>query len=176
MAMIVAVCGLQSVPASAQTTMPKQNPIVMGNNRLTLITPTLFRLEYVEDAQFLDNQTIFAHDRNALLNDFTIESLGDDRYKITTSKLEIIYHNDGFPFGLHNFQAYYQRDGKRTKFTNRGRQGKNLGGAISTLDRVKEEIPLEEGLLSRDGWYVINDTGKDILVDNWLQQRPRSHV
>lgn len=153
-----------------------QNPIVFGNNRLTLISPTLIRLEYAEDAKFLDATTMFAYKRDALLQDFQVKSLGDDRYEITTSALRMVFHNDGFPFGLLNFQVYFQMDGKEKKFTIRNHQMENLGGAVSTLDRVSEEIPLQDGILAKDGWHIVDDAGKDILVDDWLTTRDRSHV
>ena len=154
------------------------NPIVFGNNRITLITPTLFRLEYAEGAKFIDAPTMFAYNnRNEhLLQDFQVKNLGNDKYEITTSKLRMVYHHDDFPFGLHNFQVYYKVNGKEKKFTNRNIQKQNLGGAISTLDRVDKEIPLDEGLLSRDGWYIIDDEGNDLLINGWLSQRPDSHV
>jgi len=154
------------------------NPIIFGNNRLTLITPTLFRLEYAENAQFIDAPTMFAYnDRHKnLLQDFDVKELGNDRYEIRTSALRIIYQHDDFPFGIHNFQIYYQMDGNEKRFTDRNIQKQNLGGAISTLDRVKQEVPLDEGLLSRDGWYIIDDEGKDLIINGWLSQRPATHV
>ena len=36
---------------------------------------------------------------------------------------------------------------------------------------------MQDGLLSRDGWYVIDDERSDLLVDGWLRPRDtRSHV
>ena len=153
-----------------------KNPIVFGNNRITLITPTLFRLEYAEDGKFLEEKTMFAYDRSNLLQDFDVKSMGDNKYEITTPALRMVFDNDGFPFGLHNFQAYYQMNDKENKFTVRNVHKNNLGGAVSTLDRVAEPIPLDDGLLSRDGWYIVDDAGKDILVNDWLATRDRSHV
>lgn len=152
------------------------NPIVWGNNRITLISPTLFRLEYAENGKFLDDKTMFAYSRDNMLKDFEVKNVGDNKYEITTSALRLVFEHDGFPFGLHNFQAYYMQDGKEKKFTVRNIQTKNLGGAVSTLDRVSQPIPLDEGLLSRDGWYIIDDAGKDLVKDGWLAPRDRSHV
>lgn len=152
------------------------NPIVFGNNRITLISPTLFRLEHATDGKFLDDQTLFAHNRDSLLQDYEVIDKGDNNYEIRTSALKMIYNNDKFPFGLYNFHVMYNMDGKEKKFTIRGRQSKNLGGAVSTLDRVSKPIPLDEGLLSRDGWYIINDAGKDILKNNWIAKRSDNHI
>lgn len=154
------------------------NPIVFGNNRITLITPTLFRLEYAENGAFIDTPTMFAFNKSYenLLQDFTVQRLGEHRYEIKTSALRIVYYNDGFPFGMCNLQAYYQMNGKECKFTNRNIQKGNLGGSISTLDRVNGPIPLQDGLLSRDGWYIVDDGGTELLVNDWLTPRPSTHV
>ena len=96
-----------------------------------------------------------------------VRALGGDRYEITTEALRIVYEHDGFPFGLHNFAAYYKLNGKEKKFTNRCIFRNNLGGPVETLDRVTGEIPMQDGLLSRDGWYVIDDERSDLLVDGF---------
>ena len=150
-----------------------------GENRLTLITPTLFRLEFAHDGKFIDDPTYFAYDRGSLLpaSEFRVRELGGNRYEISTSALRIVYEHDGFPFGLHNFAAYYKLNGKEKKFTNRCIFRNNLGGPVETLDRVTGEIPMQDGLLSRDGWYVIDDERSDLLVDGWLCPRDtKSHV
>lgn len=100
---------------------PSGNPLVFGENRLTLITPTLFRLEFAHDGKFIDDPTYFAYDRGSLLpaSEFRVRELGGNRYEISTSALRIVYEHDGFPFGLHNFAAYYKLNGKEKKFTNR---------------------------------------------------------
>ena len=168
---------LLSLLSAAGADKPFENPLVFGNNRLTLITPTLFRLEYALDGKFMDAPTYFAYDRSHLLRDFEVTELGGGRYEIRTSRLRIVYENDGFPFGLHNFAAYYKLNGKEKKFTNRCIFRNNLGGAIETLDRVTEAVPLDDGLLSRDGWYLIDDEGSDLLVDGWLARRDtKRHV
>ena len=102
-------CGLSAV---AQ---PSGNPLVFGENRLTLITPTLFRLEFARDGKFIDDPTIFAYDRSNLLpaDRFEVRALGGDRYEITTEALRIVYEHDGFPFGLHNFAAYYKLNARK---------------------------------------------------------------
>ena len=169
-----------SLSAAGQLDNNKQssckNPIVFGNNRITLITPTLFRLEYAEEGKFLDSTTMFAYTRENLLTDFKVVKLDGNRYQIETSCLRMVYENDGFPFGIHNFTAYFKLKGEEKKFTVRNIHKNNLGGAISTLDRVDKRVPLNDGLLSKDGWYIINDTGKEILVNNWIAQRDKSHV
>ncbi len=59
---------------------PSGNPLVFGENRLTLITPTLFRLEFAHDGKFIDDPTYFAYDRGSLLpaSEFRVRELGGE--------------------------------------------------------------------------------------------------
>jgi len=154
------------------------NPMVFGNNRLSIVTPTLLRLEYSTDGTFIDEPTLFAYDRSNLLDtaQITITPLDEENwYEITTPALRIRYHADGFPFSTSNLAVYYTLDGKEKKFTNRFLPKNNLGGPIETLDRVTHEIPMNDGILSRDGWYMIDDGRADLLVDGWITPRDTKH-
>lgn len=158
------------------------NPVVLGNKRITLITPTLFRLEYAEQQAFLDEPTMLARHRDGLMKEgFTVTPLaGGKQYEINTGKVRIVLDNDNLPFGQINTWVYFMFRGKERKITARDLHSKtknyNLGGSITTLDRVQKEIPTDEGLLSADGWYYIIDTGSDILHNGWLATRDRRHV
>ena len=157
----------------------KANPMVFGNNRLTIVTPTLLRLEYAHGAQFIDEPTLFAYDRDSKLSldQIEVKELGDDRYEITTPALRIVYHANGVPFSTSNLEVFYQLNGKEKKFTNRNIPRHNLGGPVETLDRVTGAIPMDHGILSKDGWYIIDDERTDLLVDGWLKARDtKNHV
>ena len=159
--------------------LPATNPIVMGNNRLTLITPTLIRLEYSTNGTFVDAPTYFAYNRKSLLrpDEISIDELGDDTYEIRTKALRIRYKHDGYPFSTANLHVFYQKNGKEAKFTNRFILRNNLGGPVETLDRVTREIPMNDGILSKDGWYMIDDARGDLIVNGWLQPRDtRTHL
>lgn len=164
------------MPAGA---IEKSNPMVFGNNRLTIITPTLLRLEHAKEQKFIDEPTLFAYNRTSLLDtaQISVKDLGGDWYEITTPALRIEYKNDGFPFSTYNLNVYYTLDGKEKKFTNRFILRNNLGGPIETLDRVTCEIPMNDGILSRDGWYMIDDERTDILSNGWIKPRDtRTHI
>lgn len=171
-ALLPAVALLIIAPMAGAET-PAGNPLVFGNARLSIITPELLRLEYAKGGKFIDDPTLFAYDRSNMLpaDSIEIKDLGDGRYEINTSALNIHYHDDGFPFSTSNLTVYYTLDGKKKKFTNRFLPKNNLGGTVETLDRVTAEIPMNDGLLSRDGWYMIDDERSDLLVDGWLKPR-----
>lgn len=158
---------------------PEQNPMVFGKNRLSIITPTLLRLEYATDEKFVDEPTLFAYDRTSMLpvDSIDVKDLGDNCYEITTPALRIWYKNDGFPFSTANLNVFYKHNGKEKKFTNRFITKNNLGGPVETLDRVTKEIPMNDGILSKDGWYMIDDARGDLLVNDWIQPRDtKNHI
>lgn len=158
---------------------PASNPMVFGKNRLSIITPTLLRLEYAQDGKFIDLPTLFASERSNMLDmdSIDVKDLGDNCYEITTPALRIWYRADGFPFSTANLNVFYTLNGKEKKFTNRFIPKNNLGGPIETLDRVTKEIPMNDGILSKDGWYIIDDQRSDVLVDGWIQPRDsQNHI
>ena len=172
--------GISLIPLfSIASDNPASNPLVFGENRLTIITPTLLRLEYAKDSTFIDAPTLFAYDRSNTLSadSITVVDLGDNCYEIKTSALRIWYKHDGYPFSTSNLNVFYTLNGKERKFTNRFITKNNLGGPIETLDRVTKEIPMNDGILSTDGWYMIDDGRADLLVDGWLAPRDtRNHL
>ena len=164
---------------SAYAKHPEQNPMVFGKNRLSIITPTLLRLEYAVDGKFIDAPTLFAYDRASMLSPESIDvkELGDNCYEIKTPSLRIWYKNDGFPFSTSNLNVFYTHNGKEKKFTNRFITKNNLGGPVETLDRVTAEIPMNDGILSKDGWYMIDDARGDLLVNDWIEPRDtKNHI
>lgn len=152
-----------------------ENPYVIGNSRVTFITDNLVRVEYAFNGKFLDDSTLFAVDRTPRPVDVKVERDGR-KYKFTTSAMCLELDNDGCPFGQKNLRATWVQDGKEKKWDLPDEQRGNLQGPVVTLDAVSGPIRRMEGLLSRDGWYVINDTGKDVYKNGRLQYRDRDHV
>lgn len=165
--------------ASPRIASMTDNPIVAGNKRITLITPTLFRLEYAEHQKFLDKPTLFASNRDSIMTSgFTITDLdGGENYLISTGKVDIEFKNDNMPFGYSNIKVFYNQSGERKKTGGIGTSRGNLGGSVTTLDAVSKEIPLLDGLLSELGWYYIVDTGNETIGDDgWFEVRDQSHI
>ncbi len=150
-------------------------PIVIGNSRVTFITDNLVRLEYANDAKFLNDSTLFAVDRSARDVDVKMERNGR-KYIFTTKAMRLELDADGCPFGQNNVKATWQQGGKQRGWCMTDGQSQNLWGPVVTLDAIGAPIPRMEGLLSRNGWYLINDTGKDVYKNGWLQYRDRDHV
>ena len=41
----------------------------------------------------------------------------------------------------------------------------NLKGTARTLDEANGEIPLDDGVISRDGWAVLDDSAANVIVE-----------
>jgi alpha-glucosidase (family GH31 glycosyl hydrolase) len=154
------------------------NPVVIGNSRFTFITENLVRMEYALDGKFIDEPTLFADNRAARYDSVQVTDKGNHRYEMVTPVMRIEYQDDGYPLGQGNLKVYYYNPyNRKTETWNlASRQYHNLKGAISTLDEVNGEVPRQDGLLNRDGWFVINDSGKELLQDGWIASRSVNHL
>lgn len=151
------------------------DPFVIGKSRITFITDNLVRLEYANDARFLNDSTLFAVNRHTSDTDVAVEHDGR-RYVFTTKAMRLVFDADGCPFGQCNIRAEWTQNGEKKRWSLSDTQEKNLLGPVVTLDAVSGPVERMEGLLSRDGWYLIDDSGKDVYKNGWLEYRDRNHV
>ncbi|KAA6301380.1 MAG: Oligosaccharide 4-alpha-D-glucosyltransferase [Candidatus Ordinivivax streblomastigis] len=169
--LFVVICTLFSYPLAAQ------NPVVIGNARFSFINSGLVRLEYALEGKFTDDSTLFAVNREITYHDLQLTDKGNNRYTLTTPLMRIEYFDNGFPFGQQNLRVYFQHQGKEKSWliSHENKHG-NLGGAITTLDGIRSPVELQEGLLSREGWYAIRDTHAPLLKNGWLENRDPNHL
>ena len=148
---------------------------VIENSRITFITDNLVRLEYANHQKFLNDPTLFA----VIRKDYDVEvehRQEGNKHFFTTKAMNLEFDHDGFPFGQNNVRASFMMNGKKRGWCITDGQSGNLKGALCTLDGIGGPVEREEGLLSRNGWYLINDTGKDIYKNGRLCYRDRDHV
>lgn len=148
---------------------------VVGNRKITFITDNLVRLEFALDQKFLNDSTLFAINRKDFNVDVNVE-VDSTRYIFKTSVMTVEMTDDGYPFGVCNLIVKFMHSGKQKKWRLSSKQKKNLKGAIETLDLVDGYADRMEGLISRDGWYLINDSGKDIYKNGELKLRDKDHI
>ena len=145
--------------------------VVKGAARFTVISPICVRMEYAPRFGFVDAPTLFVIDRRARCADARIMEEGGSLV-VDTGNIRVEYCDDGEPFHAGNLRVLVREDGREVSWTPGMKNERNLGGPLATLDGIKEEVPLPDGLLARDGWHLIDDSGKPILIDGWIQQRP----
>ena len=137
--------------------------ITFDKARFTVITENLIRFEYADNRVFCDDTTLFAVNRahngcdvEVVQNETTLE--------IKTDAIHLFYKNDGKFFSSENL--YGTVSGEEWHF---GKENKrNLGGTLSTLDGVDGPRKLNDGLISRDGWFVIEDSDATPIRDGWI--------
>ncbi len=142
--------------------------VVDGRARFQVITPTLIRLEYAADGRFENRPTLTLGTRSpGGLGDvprFTT-SVEDGWRVIRTSRVVLRWHR-GRSFAAENLRLRF-RDGSTTRQV-RPRPGADhryLGGWTRGLDLSSGREPLNPGILTREGWYVLDDTDTALLVD-----------
>ena len=141
--------------------------ITTKNARITVITDSLVRLEYSAAGVFNDVETLFAVYRGDGTENAEHLRKGEI-HRFITDKFELTYIDDGNSFSPDNL--YADICGKEWFY---GKEDKeNLGGTLTTLDYVSPDKKTKDGLLSRNGWHVIDDSGKPVLKNGWITKNP----
>jgi hypothetical protein len=158
---------------------PTPNPgavVRVPHARFTILTPSLVRMEWSADDTFEDRASQVFINRNLPAPSFS-HKLEDDMLIIRTERIAIIYTNVGDKFSHENLSIAIEGQNKawRAGMKDTG----NLLGTTRTLDGVSGASSMEPGLLSRDGWVIVDDS-KRLVFDKkkgtdwlWLQPRDR---
>ncbi|MEF8977229.1 MAG: hypothetical protein V5A21_13470, partial [Halapricum sp.] len=126
--------------------------------RFTVLTPRLVRAEYDPDGDFEDRPSqVFWH-RDQSVPEFDVTRTGKE-VAIETDALRLQY-KPGEGFTPSTLSAHVRDTGAVWHYGDE--DPGNMGGTVRTLDRVEGSTALEPGLLSGDGWTVLDDT--DSLV------------
>ena len=163
---MLASCGVNK-DAQTMADVPENNGVVYSDNqvRFSVITNGVIRMEYAPDGKFVDAPSFIASERNYPEAKYTLTQNGD-MLSIETDKMKLEYHIGTGAFTADNLQITSSKN-LTTQFTwHPGDvQQHNLGGTARTLDGYNggkrlsgEPLPLENGLLARDGWTVIDDS------------------
>ncbi|KAK9469157.1 glycosyl hydrolases family 31-domain-containing protein [Lipomyces arxii] len=146
--------------------------IVKGDYyRFTVLTDRLLRFEWSEDGKFEDRASTFALNRDFSVPKINVEN--GSELEIKTEYFHLIYDKEKFsPDG---FLVYFN-----AKFTDWGapwRYGTptdwNLGGTARTLDGCDGACDIGQGILSKAGYAVIDDSRSMLFDGNgFVEGRP----
>jgi hypothetical protein len=142
--------------------------VVGESYRFTVLTPRVVRMEYDPRGGFEDRPSQAFWYRERPVPEFDVTE-SDDRLAVETDDLRLEYVPDA-PFGPDTLSATIH--GTNEEWVYGDGDDANLGGTVRTLDRVEGATALSDGLLSRAGWTVVDDT--DSLVfgeDGWVEPR-----
>jgi alpha-glucosidase len=176
---------------------PIANPkavVIEGHARFTVLTPQLIRIEWAADGKFEDHPSFVFLNRRLPVPKFTqlYEQAGAAKQlTIKTDALTLTYRpgasNDG-KFTPDNLTITLQLDGKPVTWHPGMPDTGNLLGTTRTLDGAlggKTKEPMGEGLISRDGWALVDDSTRPLFDSDdftfaqgeksewpWVMERP----
>ena len=150
------------------------NKIIYGNARFTVLTNGLLRMEYSENRNFVDSNTQMVVSREFPKVNykyyFSVNSL-----VIETERFLLRYNGEGFsPSSLS-----IELKGNLTEFCNVWHFGDivpNLGGTARTLDGCDGECTLENGIFSRYGYSIIDDSNSMLIENNWITPKEEESI
>jgi len=164
--------------------------VVWGNARFTVLTPQLIRMEWAADGTFEDHASLVFLNRRLPVPKFRVSKEGTTALTITTDALELHYQPAGGheQFTAENLHVSLTLNGNKIVWHPELPDTGNLQGTTRTLDGAlggKIEEPIGPGLISRDGWAVVDDSTRplfdasdfsfakgDASVWPWVMQRP----
>lgn len=156
---------------------PKAAPeavVTVGNARFTVLTPQMIRMEWSEDGVFEDRASLAIINRRLPVPEFKVRK-GYGRLVLKTAALKLTYRGNG-SFSEDNLEVEFNTAGQRSVWRLGMSPEGNLMGTARTLDEADgRHLPkdsLELGLLSRDGWSVIDDSRSYLFDENgWVVSR-----
>ncbi len=143
--------------------------VTKGKARFTLLTSRLLRLEYSPSGDFEDrpSQAFWYRKQEVPSNEFRRR---DGWLEIETEHLVLRYHEEGDGFIANGLSILIKESGVRWHFGER--DPLNLKGTARTLDDIDGAIDLGEGLISRSGWSLWDDSEQLLFTkEGWLTPR-----
>lgn len=146
-----------------------------SKTRITFLSPMVVRLEYSATGKFIDARTLFAQNREPFEGEVTW-SEENGRQVFETSQMKLVLKSDDQPFSPDNLEIrFLDGQGANHKWVPGQKDKKNLGGTVESLDQYNGligPVPVEDGLLSREGWHLVDDSGKPVFnSEGWIQTR-----
>jgi len=151
----------------------KENMVQGTRFRFTVLTSRLIRLEYSPGGCFEDraSQSVFYRDLPPV--PFTIDREKGEMI-LETEHLVLTYREDA-PFRADTLCLRLKQE--PASAWHFGEDFEDLGGTLKTLDTVNGACPVERGVVSRNGFSVLDDSNTLILeADGWVGVREENTV
>ena len=156
------------------------------NVRFTVITDGAIRMEYTPDGQFLDSKSFIAVDRSYPAAAYKVKNT-PETVTISTDRFVLSYTKGSGMFNEKNLRISSTKTKRKTDSKQKTsslyttsfswhpglKDDANLKGTYRTLDGYdgdtnldSHKMPLEDGLLSRNGWTFIDDSNGYVFDDS----------
>lgn len=147
-----------------------ENVIQGEKYRITMLTQGLLRLEYSESGSFEDRATQCVWNRDFPKTEFRCKET-EDSLEIFTSRIHLIYDKQRFSANGLSVQVLGQFI-NHGSIWHYGEDFRNLGGTARTLDEANGAIPLEKGIMGRNGFSLLDDSKSLVLTEEgWIEPR-----
>lgn len=148
--------------------------VTAGQARFTVLTPELIRMEWAADGRFEDHASFVFLNRRLPVPQFEskVQQVGAiRRVTIKTSALTLTYdpsvvRGNHTEFAPENLKIELTVDGTAVTWHPGLDDPDNLQGTTRTLDGAlgaKTKEPIEQGLVSRAGWAVVDDSARPLF-------------
>ena len=150
-----------------------ENTIVGQKYRFTVLLPGLIRMEYSPDGVFEDRASQTAFYRDFPKCEYTYQK-ENGILTIETESFKLTYR-ENMSFSQESLQiSLLVTPGTAWKY---GCDFEDLGGTVKTLDTVDGAIPLGRGVVSQNGFSVLDDSQTLVLEeDGWVGVRRENTV
>ena len=141
--------------------------VISGNCwRIGILSDSLLRLEWSDTGEFNDDATLMAVNRDFGTPPEYSTSIADGLLTVETTALRLTY--DMRPFSKEGLSIVVKgvKDTKTNTWHFGDAQEGNMKGTARTLDWADGAIPLNDGVVSRDGWSVLDDSNTCLFADN----------
>lgn len=156
--------------------------VVVGDRwRITVLTEGLVRVEWSDDGRFEDRPSTFAIHRELPVPEYRVVDQGT-HVEVETARFRLTYDQGPFTTsglslavlgGISSYHSVWRYGQDPGDMGGRFGQSKdNLGGTARTLDDIDGALPLEPGVVSRQGYAVLDDSSSFLFDDDgWVAPR-----
>ncbi len=151
-------------PAASGSASARPGVVVDGRARFEVITPSLIRLEYADDSRFEDRPTLTVPRTPRAVPAYTSEVVDGWRV-IRTDQVVLKWRRGSSSFEADDLRLQYlDRGATKAVRPAAGAPHRYLGGWTRALDLSSGPVPLNNGILTREGWYVLDDSATALMT------------
>ena len=145
--------------------------VAVPNVRFTVLADRIIRIEYSDDNIFEDRPSQVFWYRDQVVPKCK-KRITDKVVEIETDYLHLVYKIGGSGFTARNLSIKLKQNKVTWHYGDSAVKAGNLKGTARTLDGVAGKTKLEDGLVSKAGWSVVDDS-KTLVFDEsgWLIPR-----
>jgi hypothetical protein len=143
-----------------------------GQARFEVITPTLIRLEYAQGGHFENGPTTTVVQTGVPNSPFLVRRTSRTITLSTSGGVTLTYRLHSGPFSASNLTLNIGKNAQGLHPTAANPTG-NLGGWRRALDLLSGPVPLNKGLLSTAGWFVLDDSATALRTGTSFAAKPK---